>query len=113
LLTLQRFNENRWRPFTAFLLKILDNVSSSGSGAGIAASRHRGRTLKGTKVSELYEYFKLIFVTIPEIFGSPSYNNSILLESECCRCDGDNSLQSSRIPRYIFDKPGTRYKIIK
>jgi hypothetical protein len=38
---------------TAFLLKILDNVSSSGSIAGIAASSHRGSTLKGTKVSNL------------------------------------------------------------
>ena len=54
---LQRFNENRWRPFTAFLLKILDNVSSSGSIAGIAASSHwGGSTLKGTEVSNLYKY---------------------------------------------------------
>jgi hypothetical protein len=56
LLTLQRFNENRWQPLTAFLLKILDNVSNSGRIAGIAASSHRGSTLKGTKVSNLYEY---------------------------------------------------------
>jgi len=55
---LQRFNENRWWPLTAFLLKILDNVSSSGSGAGIVASSHRWSTLKRTKVSNLYEYFK-------------------------------------------------------
>ena len=48
MLTLQRFNENRWRPLKAFLLKILDNVSSSGSIGGIAASSHRGCTLKGT-----------------------------------------------------------------
>jgi hypothetical protein len=41
-LTLQRFNENRWRPLAAFSLKILDNVSSSGSGIGIAASSHGG-----------------------------------------------------------------------
>jgi hypothetical protein len=41
MLTLQGFNENRWRPLTAFQLKILDNVSSSGCGAGIAASSHR------------------------------------------------------------------------
>jgi hypothetical protein len=71
LLTLQRFNENRRQPLTAFLLKILDNVSSSGSIAGIAASSHRGSTLKRTKVSNLYENFKKIFVTIPEILGSP------------------------------------------
>jgi hypothetical protein len=60
VLTLQRFNENRWWPLTAFLLKILGNVASSGSIAGIAASSHRGSTLKGTKVSNLYEYFKYI-----------------------------------------------------
>ena len=57
LLTLQRFNENRWRSLTAFLLKILDKVSRSGSIAGIAASSHRGSTLKGTKISNMYEYF--------------------------------------------------------
>jgi len=57
LLTLQMFNENRWWPLKAFWLKILD-VSSSGSGAGIVASNHRGSTLKGTKVSNLYEYYK-------------------------------------------------------
>ena len=71
MLTLQRFEENRWRPLTAFVLKILDNVSSSGSVAGIAAYSHRGGTLRGTKFSNLYEYFKYIFETIPEIFGSP------------------------------------------
>jgi hypothetical protein len=36
----------------------LDNVSSIGSGAGIAASSRRGSTSKGTKVSNLYKYFK-------------------------------------------------------
>jgi hypothetical protein len=58
VLTLQRFSENRWRPLTAFLFKVLDNVSSNGSIARIAASSHRGSTLKETKVSNLYEYFK-------------------------------------------------------
>ena len=58
LLKLQRFSENHWPPLTAFPLKILDIVSSSGSSAGVAASSHRGSTLKGTKVSDLYEYFK-------------------------------------------------------
>jgi len=43
----------RWRPLTAFPLKILDNVSSIGSGARIVASSHRGSTSKGTKVSNL------------------------------------------------------------
>jgi len=51
-------NENHWQPLTAFPLKILDNVSSSGIGAGINASSHRGCTWKGTKVSNLYDYFK-------------------------------------------------------
>lgn len=43
--------ENHLWPLRAFLLKILDNVSSNGSSAGIAAFSHRGSTLKGTKVS--------------------------------------------------------------
>jgi hypothetical protein len=38
-----------WQPLTALLLKILENVSSSGSSAGIAASSLMGSTLKGTK----------------------------------------------------------------
>jgi hypothetical protein len=42
-------------------LKILDNVSSIGSGAGIAASSRRGSTSKGTEVSNLYKYFKYFF----------------------------------------------------
>jgi hypothetical protein len=54
VLTLQRFSENDWRPLTTFLLKVLDNVSSNGSIAAIAASSHRGSTLKETKVSNLY-----------------------------------------------------------
>ena len=56
LLMLQRFSENHRKLLTAFLLKILDNVSSNRSGAGITASSHH--TLKGTEVSNLYEYFK-------------------------------------------------------
>ena len=43
---------------TAFPLKILDNVSSIGSGAGIAVSSRRESTSKKTKVSNLYKYFK-------------------------------------------------------
>jgi len=58
LLTLQRFNKHRWWPLIAFPLKILDNVSSIGSGAGIAASSRRGSTSKGTEVSNLYKYLK-------------------------------------------------------
>jgi hypothetical protein len=81
---LQRFNKNRWWPLTAFLLKILDNVSSSGSGAGFGATSHRGITLKGTKVSHLYKYFKYIFLTIPGIFGSPS-DISWFIKLNCLR----------------------------
>ena len=44
------------RPLTAFLLKILDSVSSSGGGSGITAFSHWWSTLKGTKVSNLYGY---------------------------------------------------------
>jgi len=55
---LQRFSENRWRPLTTFLLKILDSVSSSENGAEIVVSSLRWSTLKGTKVSNLYKYFK-------------------------------------------------------
>jgi hypothetical protein len=58
---------------TAFLLEISDNVSSSGSGAAISASRHRSSTLKETIVSNLYKYFKYNFLTIPGIFEPPSY----------------------------------------
>ena len=43
-------NENHWQPLTASLLKILDNVYSTGSSTGIAASSHRGSTLKGVLV---------------------------------------------------------------
>jgi len=55
---LQRFNNNCWWPLAAFLLKIVDIVSSSGSSAGIVVSSHRVRTLKWTGVSDLYRYFK-------------------------------------------------------
>jgi hypothetical protein len=52
-------------------LKILDNVSSSGSNTGMAESSHRGSIWKGTEVSNLYDYFKYIFLRIPGIFVSP------------------------------------------
>jgi hypothetical protein len=41
-------------------LAALDSMSN-GSGAGIAASGHRGSTSKGTKVPNLYKHFKYIF----------------------------------------------------
>jgi len=59
----------------AFPLKILDNVSSSGSSTGIIASNHRGNTLKMTKVSKLCKYFKYIFLIIPGIFWSHSHSS--------------------------------------
>ena len=58
LLTLQRFSENLCRPLAAFMLKILDNVSSSERDAGIAASSSRESSSKGTTVSNLYLSFK-------------------------------------------------------
>ena len=48
----------RWLLLTAFPFKILENVSSIVSVAGIAASSHKESTSKGTKVSNLYKYFK-------------------------------------------------------
>jgi hypothetical protein len=51
-------------------LAALDSISV-GSGAGIAASRRRRITSKGTKVSNLYKYIKFYNFTIPGIFGSP------------------------------------------
>jgi len=47
LLMLQTFNDNNLWPSTAFVLKMLDNVSSNGRGTRIAASSHRGSSLKG------------------------------------------------------------------
>jgi hypothetical protein len=41
-------------------LAVLDRISV-GSGAEIAASSRRGSTSKGTKVSNLYKYFKYVF----------------------------------------------------
>jgi len=58
---LQRFNENCWWPLTAFLLKILDSVSSSGAVLGSYPASHRGSALKATEVSNLYKCFKEIF----------------------------------------------------
>ena len=49
---------NLYLPLITFPLKILDYVSSSGRGAGIAASGHRGSPVKENEVSNWYEYFK-------------------------------------------------------
>ena len=48
-------------PYSAFPLKILDNVSSTESGTRIATSSDRRSTSKGTEVSNLYDYFKQFF----------------------------------------------------
>ena len=53
--TLVSFEVLPLRLDAAFPLKILDNVSSIGSGVAIGASSHRGSTSKGTKVSNLYK----------------------------------------------------------
>ena len=58
-------------PDSISVVDFRNKVSSSGSGAGFAASSHRGTTSKGTKVSNFYEYFKYIFLTVSGIFVSP------------------------------------------
>jgi hypothetical protein len=68
-LMLQRFNENRWRFFRAFPLKIVDILANSGCGTEIAESSHRGTILKGTKVRNLYNYFKYFFQHFREFLG--------------------------------------------
>jgi hypothetical protein len=72
LLTSQRFNENCWRPLTPFSLKKFHNVSRNESGAGIVASSHRGRALKGTTVHNCTAILDT-FLTILGIFGRSSY----------------------------------------
>ena len=64
---LQRFNENRQWPLTAFRLKNLDYMSSSGSSTGIVASTHRGSTLKVIKFSNFTNI--VFFLIIPGISG--------------------------------------------
>jgi len=70
-LMLQRFNKNCWWPLTAFPLKILDNVASSGSSTGITASSHGRGLERGLKIQTHMNILNKFFVTIPEIFGSP------------------------------------------
>jgi len=48
------------RPLITWPSTILDNVSSSGSAAGFAASSHRGSTVRGN-VSNAYEYFNTMW----------------------------------------------------
>jgi len=60
----------RWRPLTALLLKILENVSSNGSSAGIAASSRTGVLCRGLKFQNFTNILN-IFLTIPGIFWSP------------------------------------------
>jgi hypothetical protein len=83
ILPMQMFNENLWRPLTAFLLKILDIVSSFGSSAGIVASSHMGSTLKVTKVSNLYKYFKYIFFLFWEFLCPPHICFRLCLIKAC------------------------------
>jgi hypothetical protein len=67
----QSINDNRWRPLTAFPLKILDNVSSSGSSTGIATSSHRGSTFGGLKFQTCTNILNKFFLTVTGRFGSP------------------------------------------
>ena len=64
---------NRWRPLTAFPLKILDNVSSIWSGSGIAVSSHRGVLRRGLKFQTCINILNKFSVTIPEVFWHPLY----------------------------------------
>jgi len=65
-------------------LAALDSISV-GSGAGVAASSRKGSTSKGTKVSNLYKYFKEFFCkksgnfwVPPRIFDDPIIYVAIL-----------------------------------
>lgn len=84
MVTLQRFNNSHWRPLTAFSLEILDSVCSSESGAGIAASSHRGSPLKGTDVHTCMAVLDTFFLTVPGIFVSrirlPCFHTQIFSE---------------------------------
>ena len=79
---LQRFSENHWQPLTAFPLKVLDIVSNSGICTGFTASSHRGSILKGTKVSNLYEYFIQTFLQFWEFLGLPSYIAALIISQK-------------------------------
>ena len=60
-----------WRPLTSFPLKILDNVSSIGSGAGIAASSCSAVFQRGLKFQTCTNTLNKFFLTIPGSFGFP------------------------------------------
>jgi hypothetical protein len=53
---LHRFKENHWWPLTAYQLKILDSVSSSGSGPGFGASSN-GDYFEGDRSLKLVQIF--------------------------------------------------------
>jgi len=84
MVTLQRFNESHWQPLTAFLLNILDSVSSSEIGAGIAASSHWGSSSKGTKVPTCMAILDNFFLSVPGIIASrfilPCFHTQIFSE---------------------------------
>ena len=65
-----------WQPLTAFPLKILDNVSSTGSGAGIAASGRRANTSKETNFQTCTITLSKFFLQFREFLGPPTYVNS-------------------------------------
>ena len=65
-------NLNR-RPSITLLLKILGNVSSSGSSDGIVTSRHRRNTAKG-KVSDYFEHLTYLLTYL--LHGAESFLRS-------------------------------------
>jgi hypothetical protein len=71
--TLRRFIKNRWQSLTEFPLKILDNVSSSGSRVGIAHPVTEGVLGRRLKCQTCMNIVNKFFVLIPEIFGSPPH----------------------------------------
>ena len=66
-MTWQRFSDSHWQYVAAFLLKVLDNVTSSGSGTWITASSHMGSNLKGLKFQTCPTILNTFFLT--EILG--------------------------------------------
>jgi hypothetical protein len=71
LLTCQKFKENRCRTLTALLLMILDNFSSSASGARVAVPSHKGEYLQVTEVQTCKNILNNFFKKIPEFWFSP------------------------------------------
>ena len=78
MLTLQRLNENRWRPFTAFLLKFYTMFPAAGALQGTPYPVTGAVLWRGLKFQTCTNILNTFFVTIPEISGSPLVNVSIV-----------------------------------